>query len=236
MRAALWLSSCLLAALAGAPAHAQTAPGPSYIDVAASFVQDSLAREPAEGGALKTEFQMGALDARLRLAPCGNVEAYLPLGSRLWGKSRVGLRCVDGMSRWNVMVPVTVKATGPAWVVRQPVASGAVLKTGDLVEADVDWAEESQAVVKNQSDWLGQTATRHLQTGQTLRVGMSRPAQVFAAGTTVRVVAQGPGFVISSEAQALSGGVIGQTARVKMDNGRVTSGTVLDVRTVKIEL
>ena len=199
-------------------------------------MQQSLASDAPEGGALRAEFQMGALDARLKLAACGNVEAYLPVGARLWGKSRVGLRCVDGMSRWNVTVPVTVKATGPAWVVRTSVPSGSVLKAGDLIEADVDWAEETQAVVKTQAEWLGQIATRSLSTGQTLRAGMSKAAQVFQAGAAVRVIAQGPGFVISSEAQALSGGVIGQTARVKMDNGRVTSGTVLDVRTVKIEL
>jgi flagella basal body P-ring formation protein FlgA len=30
--------------------------------------------------------------------------------------------------------------------------------------------------------------------------------------------------------------VIGQQARVRMDNGRVASGTVLDMRTVKIDL
>jgi flagellar basal body P-ring formation protein FlgA len=52
----------------------------------------------------------------------------------------------------------------------------------------------------------------------------------------VKVVAQGPGFQISSEAQALSAGVVGQTARVRMENGRVTSGLVLDIRTVKIAL
>jgi flagella basal body P-ring formation protein FlgA len=50
------------------------------------------------------------------------------------------------------------------------------------------------------------------------------------------VVAQGVGFQAASDAVALSAGVIGQSARVRMDNGRVASGVVLDVRTVKIEL
>jgi flagella basal body P-ring formation protein FlgA len=75
-----------------------------------------------------------------------------------------------------------------------------------------------------------------LTTGQTLRQGMVKPAQVFQAGASVRVVAQGPGFQVSSDAQALSAGVVGQVARVRMDNGRVSSGIVLDMRTVKIDL
>jgi flagella basal body P-ring formation protein FlgA len=69
-----------------------------------------------------------------------------------------------------------------------------------------------------------------------LRAGLVRPTQVFQAGTQVRVVAEGPGFQVSSDAQALSAGVVGQTTRVRLDNGRVASGTVLDARTVKIEL
>lgn len=217
-------------------AVAQTAPnGPSYEEIAARWVQDGVAREAAESG-LKMDVQMGTLDARLKLAPCGHVEPFLPVGSRLWGKSRVGLRCVDGISRWSVTVPVSVKAVGNAWVVRNPVALGSVVKVSDLVEAEVDWAEDTVPVVRTQSEWLGQIATRSLQTGQTLRQGMTKPAQVFQAGAAVRVVAQGVGFMVTSEAQALSAGVVGQQARVRMESGRVTSGMVLDIRTVKIEL
>jgi flagellar basal body P-ring formation protein FlgA len=50
------------------------------------------------------------------------------------------------------------------------------------------------------------------------------------------VVAQGPGFQVASDGQAVSAGVVGQIARVRMDNGRVMSGTVLDTRTVKVDL
>ena len=60
--------------------------------------------------------------------------------------------------------------------------------------------------------------------------------QAGQAGAAVRVVAQGAGFVVSSEAQALSAGVVGQVARVRMESGRVTSGVVLDTRTVKIDI
>ena len=58
----------------------------------------------------------------------------------------------------------------------------------------------------------------------------------FQAGAQVRVVAQGAGFQIASDGQALSAGVVGQPARVRMDNGRVMTGVVLDNRTVKLEI
>jgi flagella basal body P-ring formation protein FlgA len=191
---------------------------------------------PGRTTALKLEVSVGSLDSRLKLAPCGNVETFLPVGSRLWGKTRVGVRCTDGVARWSVTLPATVKALGPAWVVKSQVASGAVLTREDVMEAHVDWAEETHAVLAEPDAWLGQVATRQLNTGQVLRQGMVKAAQVFQAGAQVKVIAQGPGFQVSGEAQALSAGVLGQLARVKMDNGRVASGTVLDARTVKIEL
>jgi flagellar basal body P-ring formation protein FlgA len=204
--------------------------------LAQRWVRDAVAKTSVDNPSLRMEATVGALDSRLRLAVCGNVEPYVPPGARLWGRSRVGLRCVDGMGRWNVSLPVVVKAVGPAWVVKNPVAAGAILAATDVVEAEVDWAEEPMAVLQERALWVGQTATRPLSTGQALRQGMVKPAQVFQAGASVRVVAQGPGFQVSSDAQALSAGVVGQQARVRMDNGRVASGLVLDVRTVRIDL
>jgi flagella basal body P-ring formation protein FlgA len=65
---------------------------------------------------------------------------------------------------------------------------------------------------------------------------MVKAAQAFAAGTPVRVVAQGPGFEISSDAEAITPGVVGQPVRVRMENGRIANGIVLDMRTVRLPL
>jgi flagella basal body P-ring formation protein FlgA len=219
-------------------AHAQTAPSnPDYQALALNWARGAAqAALPAGAQALKLEVSVGNVDPRLKLAPCANVEPYVPVGARLWGKNRMAVRCVDGMVRWNVSIPVTVKALGPAWVVKNPVASGASITASDVIQAEIDWAEEAAPVLLDTSAWEGQVATRALATGQTLRFGMVKAAQVFQAGAQVRVVAQGPGFQVSGDAQALSAGVIGQLARVRMDNGRIASGMVLDTHTVKIEL
>ena len=235
-----WSSKALflvLLTLSVGVTRAQVAVTPDFQMVTQDWLRDAVAMaQPSGATALRLEVKIGSLDSRLKLAPCGNVEPYLPPGSRLWGRTRVGLRCVDGMARWNVSLPVTVNAYGNAWVVKGSVASGAVVTEDDVVEAEVNWAEESSPVLRDRALWVGQTATRQLVTGQTLRQGMVKPAQVFQAGAQVRVLAQGAGFQISSDAQALSAGVVGQVARVRLENGRVSSGVVLDTRTVKIDL
>jgi len=229
--------ACGVFGLGCTAASAQGQSDSEFQELAQGWLRGAVAAAQGSGASpLRMEVVVGNLDSRLKLAACGNVEPYLPPGTRLWGRTRVSLRCVDGMSRWNVSLPVTVNAYGKAWVIKRHVPAGAVLTRDDLVESEVNWAEENAAVLADSTQWQGQIATRLLTTGQTLRQGMVKPAQVFQAGAQVRVVAQGMGFQISSDAQALSAGVIGQVARVRMDNGRITAGTVLDTRTVQIDM
>jgi len=206
----------------------------AYKELAQGWINEALSKSGSLP--LRMEVEVGALDHRLKLAHCERVEPYIPPGVQLWGKTRVGLRCVQGSSKWNVFLPITVKAFGPAWVIKGQVAPGVALTEFDAMMMEVDWAESNSPVVANQADWLGFAATRVLSTGQVLRQDMVKAAQVFQAGTQVRVVAIGNGFEIATSAQAVSPGIVGQSTRVRMDNGRVVSGRVVDNRTVRLEL
>jgi len=234
------MAPALVAALAAWMPAARAQGVGSEADVPAlvqRWVQPQLAQPAADGQPpLRLSASVGAVDARLRLAPCERAEAYLPAGARLWGATRVGVRCLQGPTRWNVFVPVTVQAHGSAWVLRRPVASGATLAEDDVMPAEVDWAADASPVLAAREAWLGQVAMRALPAGAVLRQNMVRAPQVFQAGAPVRVVVQGGGFQISAEAQALTAGQVGQPARVRMDNGRILSGVVLDGRTVRIEM
>ena len=192
--------------------------------------------EPVPGQSLRMEVSVGALDPRLQLAPCSKVEPYMPAGTRLWGKSRLGLRCLAGTTRWNVFMPVTVKAMGRAWVAKTNVMAGTVLTANDAMEAEVDWADDASPVVANAEQWIGQVAARSWMAGQTVRQAMVKPAQVFQAGTQIRVLAQGVGFQVLSDGQAITSGVVGQPAKVRLDSGRVMSGVVQDARTIVVEM
>ncbi|MCV0441375.1 MAG: flagellar basal body P-ring formation chaperone FlgA [Hydrogenophaga sp.] len=185
---------------------------------------------------LRTEVVMGSLDSRLRLAPCAKVEPHLPPGSRLWGRSRIGLRCVDGPRRWNVYIPVTIKAWGPAWVLRRPVDAGATLSQDDAEQVEVDWAAQSSAVLARPDMWVGQQTAFALTPGQAIRENMVRPTKAFAAGDQVRVNGSGTGFSISATGKALTHGLVGQSARIRLPGGRVVTGEVQDDQTVEMAL
>ncbi len=239
------LPAVLLAlSAAAAPLFAQVAPGVPEASNAAlesssrQWLDGEIARggQAAPGMPLRMEVSVGQLDSRLRLAARAKVEPYIPAGMRLWGKTRLGLRCVDGPVRWNVFLPIQVKAFGPAWVVRGPVQSGTTLGAADAMQAKVDWAEEPMAVLGDPAQWVGATVVRNLNAGQALRVSMVRAAQVFDAGSNVRVVAEGPGYSVTSDGQAVGAGIVGQTVRVRMEGGRFMTGTVVDSRTVRVAI
>ena len=223
---------------AGGSTCAQTAADPvaELGPLTQRWLDDAMAQTQSAGLPLRMEVSIGSLDSRLRLAPCARVEPYLPTGSRLWGRTRIGLRCVEGATAWNVYLPVTVKAFGPAWVLAAPVAAGATLTAGDAVEAEVDWAAESAPIMANPDLWVGQVAARPLAAGQALRQAMVRAPQLFRAGAQVKVMAQGPGYAISSAGRAMSAGSAGQVVRIRMDNGRVVSGIVAENGTVDVTL
>lgn len=222
------------------PAHAQeTGPSSASLEqVARDFLQPSLssAMDPVGGTPLRPEVIIGALDSRLRLAPCRRVEPHLPARTRLWGRTRIGLRCVDGPTRWNVYLPVTVKAWGPAWVLKRPVNAGTLLAQDDAEMADVDWAEHRSGVLASPSLWVGQPAAMTLMPGQALREHMVRPAQAFAAGAQVRVRQSGSGFHVVVTGQALGAGRLGQSTRVRLPGGRIVTGLVRDGQTVELAL
>jgi flagella basal body P-ring formation protein FlgA len=205
---------------------------------AREWLQPALeAALPTDGSSpLRTEVVMGSLDTRLRLAPCARVEPHLPPGSRLWGRSRIGLRCMEGPSRWNVYVPVTVKAFGPAWVIKRPVDAGATLTQEDAELAEVDWAASPVTVLARPEMWVGQQTAFALTPGQPIRQNMVRPTRAFAAGDQVRVNSSGSGFSISATGLALTAGLVGQSARIRLPGGRVVTGLVQEDQTVEMAL
>lgn len=194
----------------------------------------ALAGSPRTGGA-RVEVEVGQLDARLRLAPCERVEPYLPAGTRLWGRARVGLRCTQGPTRWNVYLPVTVKVFGPALVAAVPLSAGAVIGEGDLRTGEVDLAAAPGAPLADPARAVGRTVAHALNAGQAVRDTDLKARQWFVAGETVKVVALGSGFSVWGEGQALTPGIEGQPARVKTDGGRVLTGMPVGERRLELK-
>jgi flagella basal body P-ring formation protein FlgA len=188
------------------------------------------------GGAMRVEIEPGRLDPRLRLAPCERIEPYLPPGARPWGRSRVGLRCAQGPTPWNVYLPVTVKVFAQGWVAAVALPAGSELQPDMLRQAEVDWAAAPTPPALDAGRLVGRQLARPVAAGAAVRLGDLKQRQWFAAGDTVQLVARGNGFSVSGEGQAMSPGVEGQPVRVRTDNGRVLTGQPVGHNRVEVQL
>ena len=176
----------------------------------------------------------GALDTRLRLAPCADIAPFLVPGAAAWGRTRVGLRCEQGPARWTVYLPVTVQVWARAAVPAAAMAVGARLEAEQLKLAEVDWAAAAQPPFADPAALAGRVLARGVPAGQALRAPDLQARLWFAAGDPVRVVASGPGFAISAEGQAVSAGVEGQRVRVRIGENRIVEGRAVAHRLMEV--
>ena len=219
--AALLAASWSAAALAGAPTPADLR---LYVETHAAA---------GIGPNARIEVTLGELNPRLQLAPCARVEPFLPPGARLWGRSFVGLRCLQGAT-WSVSLPVTVRVFGPALVAARPLAAHAPLAPEDFAEAEVEWTREAQGVATTVEQLANRVLTRPVAAGQPLPLAALRAPQVIAAGDPVRVYGQGRGFAVTAEAIALAPAQDGQAVRVRTESGRIITGTARHGRRVEV--
>ncbi len=198
----------------------------------------SAAASAAQGSAkaMRVDVQVGKLAPQLKLAACRQVQPYLPQGLQMWGRTRIGLKCVDGLAKWNVSVPVLVKVYGRALVAQGPLVSGTVLAQDNLAAAEIDIAAEPGAVFTDAADLVGRTLDRSVEAGQAIRTLSLSKRKWFAAGDTVQVKVSGDGFAIASEGQAMAAGLEGQDVKIRMENGRMVTGRAVGERRVEVLL
>ncbi len=216
----------------GAWAQASAGVPPLALERALALASEAAAALAPAGARVLA--QPGVLNPRLMLAPCQQVEPYLPAGVPLWGATRIGLRCTAGAVRWNIFLPVTVQVLAPAVVATAALPGGARLTSSQLETREVDWAAAAQMPFVSAETLNGRTLARAVTVGQALRPADLLARQWFAAGEPVRVVAAGSGYAIAAEGVAVTPGIEGQPVRVRMAGERILVGRATGEREVEV--
>lgn len=166
---------------------------------------------------------VGQVDARTSLPACAAPEPFLPNGSRLWGKTTVGVRCTVP-SPWTIYIAATVQVVADYIVTAAPLAQGQMVGPNDIVKIKGDLTTLPTGIITDESQAIGRTVTASLRAGMPLRTDALRSQQAVQQGQTVRVMSAGPGFRVSTEARALNNAAEGQVAQARTASGQVVSG------------
>lgn len=167
--------------------------------------------------------QTGAIDPRLKLAPCADVNVFMPRGSRPWGKTSVGLKC-EAPSPWTIYVQATVKVSGQYLVAVAPLAQGQIVTDKDVIFEVGDLTQLPVGVYTETSQVVGRVVNISMNAGTVLRQDLLKTMPVVQQGQSVMLVTAGNGFSISAEGHAMNKALDGQVVQVKVASGQVISG------------
>ncbi len=184
---------------------------------------DDYLRTQTQGLPGKVTYSISQLDSRTQLSPCSAFEPFLPVGSRLWGKATVGVRCL-GPATWTVYVPVQVNVAGDYFISARTMPAGYVIGAADIVVRSGDLSTLPATVITDQNQAIGKTVKNGFSAGQPLRSDQLIAAWAVQQGQSVKMLSSGPGFSVSSEGKALNNAVAGQLVQVRTNTGQTLSG------------
>ncbi|MEC5217524.1 flagella basal body P-ring formation protein FlgA [Actimicrobium sp. GrIS 1.19] len=218
MKTLLFLS----AALISLSASAQTlAPRQDPAQIRSSVEQ--FLRVQTTGLPGEVQITVGQLDARLSLPACQTPEAFLPAGSRVWGRTSVGVRCT-APSPWTVYVTAQVKVIADYVASAIPLSQGQLVGPNDVIRIRGDLTLLPAGVLTDPAQAIGRTVAGSVGLGSPLRQDSLKTVQAVQQGQAVRVVSTGPGFSVATDGRALNNAVAGQIAQAKTAGGQVVSG------------
>ena len=157
----------------------------------------------------------------LKLA-CENPTFSTPGNSRLWGNLTVLAQCGNAKQ----YLQVSVQAVGDYVVAATPIVRGAPIEAQSvtLMRGRLDQLPPRTMLTLAQAE--DAISLRDVAIGQPIQLSMVLQSWRVKAGQKVQVIAQGEGFSINGEGQALNNAGVSQNARVRMSSGQVVSGQV----------
>lgn len=150
-------------------------------------------------------------------------EVFLPPGATPWGRVSVGVRC-QAERPWTRFVQARIAVEGSYFVATRAIDTGRPLAPGDVAERTGDLTRLPRSVVTSAAELVGVVSANRIAPGAPIRKELVRGVTVIQQGQAVKVVAQGEGFVVSTEGKALSGAKVGAVVQAKTVDGRLISG------------
>jgi flagellar basal body P-ring formation protein FlgA len=188
-------------------------------------IQRSIRQENSLTQDFKIDVKIGELDPRLALSPCQKIEPFIPHGTKLWGKTIIGIKCLDG-AKWSVTLPIQVSIFGQAIVANKNLSVGTMANTEDFRREYTELTKEAGSPVSAISALTGNQLNRGVIAGQVLRLEHLKPAPTIKSGDTVKVRITGQGFSASYDAVALNAAADGEVLKARGENGKILSGTL----------
>jgi flagella basal body P-ring formation protein FlgA len=185
----------------------------------------------------KFEIHVHSMDRRLTLNQCDTpLEAFLPPGAKLHGKTTVGVRC-NGPKPWKIFVPVKLAVYKSVVAVSRTIVKGEVLGPGDLTPVTKEISLAGQSFFRQPEQAVGFIAKRSIPEGKILTAHMVYAPRLVHRGQEVILLAETPQLEVRMKGKALSDGAKGDVIQVRnVRTKRVVEGVVTEAGVVRVNM
>ncbi len=169
------------------------------------------------------------------LAPCRSPQPFLPgRNTRLSGRITVGVQCPGGRPPTRYF-QAYISIITPYYVAARPLGPGQLITHRDIKRATGDITRLSPHIATDAGVLVGKVTARRIAEGMPLTDTMVERQMVIKRGDRVRVIAEGTGFSITTEGQALGNAPIGGQVRVRTRGDTIVTGISRDGNTVTVQ-
>ena len=184
------------------------------------------------------QVKIGHIDDRLKLSACElPAEAFLPDGSRLQGRTTIGVRC-NGKQPWSIFVPATIVTIQKVAVTSTPLMRGQLISESDINFEERDISSiPSRHYFSDKAPIIGKVLKRPLQAGNIIQGSYLEMPTLVHRGQTVSILAETNGLVVKMNGKSLMDGAEGDLIKVENPNSKkIIHGTVTSSGEVKVNL
>lgn len=181
----------------------------------------------------KTSLEVARLPESPKIAACKRWQVSLPDRARFWGQVSLGAQCLDG-SQQSLYVSARVRIDGTAIVASRHIASGQTIASDDLTRLETDLGSFPPDLMLDPASIQGRVSRTAIAPGRPILKSQLRQEQVIEAGQSVRIELVDGALAVSNEGVAISSAAAGQSVRVKLEGGRIITGTATEDGRVEI--
>ncbi len=190
-----------------------------------SAVKDFVGESLRDAG--DSEFTLGRLDPRLRLAACANaLKMRFSHEAHTGGRNAVEVRC-EGDRPWSIYVTVDVARFAEVVVSTRGLLRGAVIGSDDVVLARRRISSARLDYLSDAATAVGRVATRAIGPDQILGAANVMLPRLVKRGDEVTIASVGSAISVRVRGQALKDGGLGERVSVRnLNSKRVVEGVV----------
>lgn len=177
---------------------------------------------------------LNKMDSNIALPKCSRLESFLPTGSRLWGKTSIGVRCNDQQA-WTIYIQVDIEVITKVIHSAKPILRDHTINEGDIVFKEVNLVRMSEGAFTDSEKVIGKVAVTNINVGQPIYSQSVRAPHIIQRGQKVKLIVEGSGFSVSTEVEALSAAAEGQVLQIRNQKGRIMTGVARQDGAVEIK-